>query len=158
MIVGLDINQPIVINNLNTEVLAISVDKLENKLHKLIPKVDKTSNWISAIGIFVAIVLGIASYACVDVEHRPSLGLVIPLLLIIFVALGMTIVMLYKSHCAITVEQIINELKKEDSIPSQQTPKPKPMQEQRVEVSSQPKPSNISQHLKGSRKKRKGKR
>lgn len=115
MLVGIDVNQPTVIQNFNTEVLAISVDKLENKLHKLIPKVDKTSNWISAIGILIAIVLGIVSYFCVDKQHRPSLGLVIPLAIIILVALGFTIYLLYKNYHTISVENIIEELKKDDS-------------------------------------------
>lgn len=156
MIVGLDVNQPIVIQNFNTEVLAISVDKLENKLHRLIPKVDKTSNWISAIGILIAIVLGIVSYACVEEEHRPSLGLVIPLLLIILVALVFTGYMLYKSYHSISVEEIITELKKEDS----KVPKGN-VSEQIVPLTSPKQPisnNNNSRHTRQLRKKKKGKK
>ena len=114
MLLPLKLSQSITIDNYSTQFIALPVYEVENKLHNILPKVDKTSNWISVIGIFIAIALGVVSYLCVEEKHRPSLGLVVPLLLVVLVAFGFTIFLLVKSYRAITIKDIIKELTKDD--------------------------------------------
>ncbi len=100
-----------VIQNINVEVLEITTDKLETKLHRLLPKTDRWANWISVIGVLVSIILGVISYFCVDEAQRPSAGLIIPLICFIIIALIAIGYIIYRSHTCLNAEYMLEELK-----------------------------------------------
>lgn len=100
-----------VIQNIEVEVFEITTDKLETKLHRLLPKTDRWANWISAIGVFVSVILGIISYFCVDKAQRPSAGLIIPLICLILLALIAIGYIIYRSYTSLNAESMLEELK-----------------------------------------------
>lgn len=108
-------SQSITIDNYSIEFIALPVYEMENKLRILLPKVDRGSNWLGAIGIFVSIFLGIISYLSIDAAHRPSSCWTKILSLTILVVALYAIYLLYKSYNAIGVEKIVEELKKDSS-------------------------------------------
>ncbi len=112
MLTPVTANKTIELENYVIDFITLPVYEVENRLHNIIPKIDKTSNWISTIGIFISIILGVISYLCVDAEHRPSAILMTILSIFILIAFGFAIYLLCKSYKAITVHDIIDELKK----------------------------------------------
>lgn len=108
-------SQSITIDNYSIDFITLPVYEMENKLRILLPKVDRGANWFGAIGIFVSAVLGVASYLCTDIDHRPSLGWIVVLSLAILVTIGFAGYLLYKSYNAVGVEKIMEELKKDSS-------------------------------------------
>ncbi len=115
MKVKIDNLHPYVIENISVDVIAITVDKLENKLHKLLPKVDKASSLISVLGIIVSIVFGIISYCGIEENNRPSWILVLLLSICILSALVTSIILLVRSLNSLSAEKIIEEIKKDCS-------------------------------------------
>ena len=151
------------IGNYSIDFITLPVSDIENRLRLLLPKVDRGSNWFGAIGIFISVALGIASYFCTDVNHRPSLGLTIALSVSILGALGFAVYLLYKSYNAIGVEKIMEELKKDSSQfeirPNREkTESVKDKPKVKAEQTNQPNTPAIIFKPQGIRKKKQGKK
>lgn len=157
MIFSINFNQSFTIANYSTEFIALPVIEIENRLNKFIPTVDRTSNWLGAIGIFVTVVLGVISYLCVDVAHRPPHILSIILLLAILGALVFAGYLLYKSYNPVGVEKIIEELRKDYSQAEIQFLQ-NPQEGQKVDKNNKPSPPASIFQSKGNRIKKKGKK
>lgn len=111
MAIRVDDIRPIVLDNINVEVLAITTDRLENKLMKLIPKVDHLSNWSCLVGILVSAIFGFTSYICDDTITMPydwkfALMLIGTIVAIVFIG-----IIIWKGYKCLTPEQIIEEFK-----------------------------------------------
>jgi len=102
---------PVIYENTETEVFAISADKIENKLYKLLPRVDHTSNWISLIGVGVSILFGVLAYFTTDISHRPAIWAALLASIGSLAACVCGVILLIKGYNSLTPEQIIEEFK-----------------------------------------------
>lgn len=124
MAVNVNIGVPLTYENVDVEVLSITTDKLENKLHKLLPKVDTASNWISFISILITILFGFIAYFSTEAEHRPTLWASILAVLGILSGCIVSIILLIKGYKSLSVEEMMEEFKDGCTITSKDgTPK-----------------------------------
>ena len=111
MAVNVNLGVPKTYENIEVQVLSITTDKLENKLHKLLPKVDNVSNWISFISILITILFGILAYFSTDAAHRPALWASILAFLGILTGCVISVILLIKGYKCLSVEEMMEEFK-----------------------------------------------